>query len=222
MSLKEGNRHSPHKLAYSILLFVLPAAIREQVIGDLFEEFDELIQTDRSLWAAHQWFWQQSISTALLYLWNEKGGLMAFIVSILIFGAVTLMAMLVSSGLKYYLDWPSLFLVIPPAIAFGIAASSFTAYKNSLAFAFVDQIEIDEKEAKSACQFLQVTGTSAIYMGFFTSMIGWISMATNITGDDFSQTFGPAFAVSVLTIMYGMGLKILCYTAENKIRFRYL
>jgi len=216
------NFYSPPKIACSLLHWALPAAIREQVIGDLCEEFGEIVEEESNQLRAQHWFWQQSIRTTLLYLWKEKGGLMAFVVSILIFSGMTAMAMYFGSGFKYYLDIPSLLLVFPPAVAFGIAASSIKAYKNSMAFAFVDQLEVDKRDAQGACHFLSVTGNSAMYMGFFTSMIGWVAMATNIKAEEFSAVIGPASAVSILTILYGMILKILCYTAENKIRFRYL
>ena len=213
--------HTPPKIACAILHWTLPATIREQLIGDLFEEFDELIQ-EQDLKKARQWFWQQSIHTTLLYLWKEKGGLMAFVVSILIFGAMTALAMILGAELKYYWDWASVFIVVPPALAFGIAATSFKSYKESLAMAFVDQTSVEKKDADGACRFLRVTGNTGVLLGIFTSMIGWVAMAAKIGVEEFTTVFGPAFAVSVLTILYGLMLKILCYTAENKIIYRYL
>ena len=212
----------PPKVAELILTWSLPAVIRDQLIGDLYEEFYELLEGGTDPVRAHFWFWRQSLSTTLLYLWKEKGGLMAFVVSIFIFGGITLLAMILGSELKHYWDGASFLIVIPPAIAFGIAASSIKAYKDSLSLSFVDHVEVDKRDAIGACRFLTVTGTTAMYLGFFTTMIGWVAMAANIKAEEFVDVIGPAFAVSVLTIMYGMILKVLCYTAENKIRFRYL
>ena len=147
---------------------------------------------------------------------------MAFAVSLFIFIGMTLIAMILGGRLDMFFDWPSLFIVFPPAIAFGIGSSSVQSYVSSVRLAFVDQTDVTRQEALNACRFLQVTGTTAIYLGFFTTMIGWVAMASHIKADEFTQVFGSAFAVSILTIMYGLMLKLICYTAEQKIQFRYL
>lgn len=147
---------------------------------------------------------------------------MAFVVSILIFIAISGFAMVLGGGIYLFVDVPSLVIVLPPAIAFGIAASSVKAAKDSLTLAFVDQLEVDAKAAGNACGFLQITGNTALYLGAFTTLIGWVSMAANIKAEEFSTMIGPAFAVSLLTMVYALMVKLLCYTAGQKIRFRYL
>ena len=47
-------------------------------------------------------------------------------------------------------------------------------------------------------------------------------MANNINAEEFPEVFGGALAVSILTILYAMVIKMLSYTAEQKIRFKYL
>jgi len=61
-------------------------------------------------------------------------------------------------------------------------------------------------------------GNVGVIMGLFVTIIGWVSMANHIKIDDFADHFGPAFAVSALTIMYGTGLKLVCYIAEMKLQ----
>jgi len=216
------NSPSPPIIAEKLLAWVLPANIREQLLGDLYEEFYQMHGQENSKLGPKRWFWRQCICSALFYMWKQKGGLMAFIISILIFLAVTLMGMVLGGQLEIFIDWPSVILIFPPAIAFGIAASSMDAYKNSIRLSFVDQQMVEEKEALGACQFLTVTGNTAVFLGIFTTLIGWVAMASNIDATEFSGVFGPAFAVSVLTLLYGTMMKILCYTAEQKIRFRYV
>ncbi|MFT5163390.1 MAG: hypothetical protein ACI9FJ_001985 [Alteromonadaceae bacterium] len=212
----------PPKVAQILLHWVLPANIRDQVIGDLFEEFNLLIDDNQNVAQADYWFWQQSARTALLYLWKERGGIMAFVVSIAVFFGFSMMAMWLGGGMFMFVDIPSFLIVVPPAVAFGIAASSVKAAKEALAFAFVDQLEVDSKDAQDACRFLKVTGNTAAYLGFFTTLIGWVAMGNNISAAEFGNSIGPAFAVSILTVIYGMAVKLLCYTAEQKLQFRYL
>ena len=213
---------APPLLATKLMEWILPADIREHLIGDLYEEFYQLQAEESVLISPRYWFWQQSIRSVLLYMWKERGGLMAFVVSLLIFMGITLMATILAGRIELFIDWPSILMVIPPAIAFGVASSSDQSSISSVKLAFVDQLEVSKQEALSACRFLQVTATTALYLGFFATMIGWVAMAANIKSENFSVDFGPSFAVSILTIIYGVALKLICYTAEQKIQFRYL
>ncbi len=222
MSEHNERRAVPPKIAEKLLHWCLPAKIRDQLIGDLFEQFEQLHSNSDGKLLAQIWFWRQSVDTALFYLYKEKGGFMAFIVSIIILIVMTLGAMLLGGALGFYWDIPSLLIVVPPAIAFGIAASSVDAYKNSIRLAFVDQLEVDRQTAKSACHFLTVTGTSGMYLAVVMTLIGWVSMGANIKAAEFSTVIGQAFAVSILTIIYAIMLKLVCYTAAQKIQFKYL
>jgi len=210
---------APPKLALLLLSWCLPASVKDYIIGDLYEEFNEQEHSQRK--SVLLWFWKQTIDTCLLYMWKEKGGFMAFLVSILLFGALTIMAMLLGGELRFFWDFYSFVLVVPPAIVFGIASSSISASKESIALAFTDQLAPDAKSLLGASQFLSVAGNTAVYAGIFTTLIGWVAIAANIKAEEFSQSFGPAFAVSILTLMYGVGFKLICYTAEKKIQFRY-
>jgi flagellar motor component MotA len=213
---------APPMVATKLMEWILPANIRDHLIGDLFEEFYQLQSESSTNGSPSAWFWWQSIRTLLLYIWKERGGLMAFVVSLLIFIGMTLMAMVLGGRLEMFIDWPSFLIVIPPAVAFGIAASSVQSYVSSVKLAFVDQLDVNRQEAHDAIVFLRVTGTTAVYLGFITSLIGWVAMGANIKAFEFSEVFGSAFAVSILTIMYGLMLKLICYSAEQKIQFRYL
>ena len=214
--------NTPPKLATKLMEWLLPANIRDAIIGDLYEEFYQQQEEPSLISSSRRWFWLQSARAVLLYMWKEKGGLMAFAISLLIFIGVTLLAMILGGRMGMFMDLPSLIIVIPPAIAFGIGASSIQSYLNSVKFTFIDQLEVNKQDALNACRFLKVTGTTALYLGFFTTIIGWVSMANNIEENEFLRVIGPAFAVSILTIMYGLILKLICYTSEQKIRFRYL
>lgn len=227
MTQYDDSQGEPPKIAQKLLHWALPATIRDQLMGDLFEEFEQLHgeQLDgeqNTLTAAQIWFWRQSVSTVLFYLWKEKGGIMAFVVSLIIFVGFTLSAMLLAGGMKMFWDIPSVLIVIPPAIAFGIAASSVKAYKDSLALSFVDQLEVDKQTAQQACDFLNTTSKAGMIMGWLMTLIGWVAIGNNLKAETFAVDIGPSFAVSILTVIYGLMLKVLCDTAAKKIEFRYL
>ena len=73
---------------------------------------------------------------------------------------------------------------------------------------------------QTAAKLFIVIGNSALWVGVIATFIGWVSMGANIRADDFVNAFGPAFAVSILTFMYGAFIKVLCYVAEQKIMFK--
>jgi len=53
-----------------------------------------------------------------------------------------------------------------------------------------------------------------MYLLFIFTVIGWIAIANNLVPEGFSTNFGPAFAVSIFTIMYGLMTKLLCEMTE--------
>ena len=140
-----------------------------------------------------------------------------FLFSLIFFIGLTVMAMILGGSVNMFIDAPSVLLIFPPAVFFSIAATSWQDLKNAVVFIInnhTDQPTITYTRAKRA---MSVMGFTAFLLGIFTSTIGWVSMANHIKAEDFESIFGPAFAVSVLTLMYGIGLKLVCYVAEMKI-----
>ncbi|MBU3023646.1 hypothetical protein [Aestuariibacter sp. A3R04] len=48
------------------------------------------------------------------------------------------------------------------------------------------------------------------------TVLGWVAMGAGITEP---AIFGPAFAVSVLTLLYAMAVKLVCYVAQQRLLF---
>jgi len=72
---------------------------------------------------------------------------------------------------------------------------------------------------KEACHFLKISGNLSILLGLSGSCIGWIVLGQKLSDP---SAIGPAFAVSIITILYGIMYKIIFYAAEQKIRNKYL
>lgn len=208
-------------LARKLLSVLLPADLREVMIGDLEEEFHQQILPQRGRWLACCWYWKQTIQSSYVYLNKQRTGVMGFLISTIIFIGLTLIAMWLGGEVSMYLDLPSLLITLPPAIAFGIAATSFQAMKNSLKLAMTEQVDMDGQSIKQALGFLRVTGNSAMLLGAFMTLLGLVAMANNIEPEVFATVFGPAFSVALLTLIYALAIKTLCYVAEQKIRLHY-
>lgn len=214
-----ANYEQPPKLIETFLRWTLPAELKEPLIGDLAEEFHDL-QAHNTL-TAKNWYMRQALRTANQFIWQTKRGLIMFLISILVFLFFSYMAMWFSvdgSMTLTFVDGPSLLLVFPPAILFAIGVTSIKDTKNALAVLFNDELQLSNKELTIAKQFYRVLGNSAILMGIFTTFIGAVAIAVNI--ENVAEEFGPAFGVCILVLLYGSGLKTLCYAAEQKVQYR--
>ena len=121
-----------------------------------------------------------------------------------------------------FLNLPSFLVTILPAFCFGIAATSFNSFKNSVKLTISEQANVTDEDALCAIRFLKVAGNSGLWLGGIGTTIGAIAIASNMEPESFSQHFGSAFSVCVLSLLYGFCFKVICYVAEQKISFLYL
>lgn len=196
--------------------------MREAIIGDLSEEFLQQRLPAKGKLAADLWFWKQTLLASYEYINKQPGGIMAFIFSVLIFIAITYLAMWMGGEINIYVNAPSFIITIPPAIAFGIAASSLQSMKLCLKLCISEQSRLEKTAINGALRFVKVTGNSGVYLGVIYTLVGAVAMASNIEAEVFNEVFGPAFAVCILTLFYSLMLKLLCYVAEQRIIHHYL
>lgn len=60
------------KLAQWLLNKILPNAIKDEISGDLEEEFNHYVVAEKGETAAYFWFWQQTFSTCGRYIMNTQ------------------------------------------------------------------------------------------------------------------------------------------------------
>lgn len=205
------------KYTSKFLYWALPQSLKDPVLGDLTEEYGQKVIHQPI--AARLWFQKQAIRSAFQYLWQTKRGVIMFLLSVLTFIGFTLFAMILSGGIDMFIDVPSFLIVLPPAIMFGLAATSMADAKRGVAILMSNSEEYTDLEYRRAGHFFNVTGHSAILLGSVMTLIGWVAMGSNIESAEFSSVIGPAFAVSILTIVLGLIIKIVCHVAEQKIRY---
>lgn len=207
----------PPQMVSRSLHWVLPESLKEPLMGDLEEEFHQRLAS-HSPAQVNYWYRKQALRSGLPFLFQTKQGLLMFVFSLIVFTALTLMAMMFAGGVDMFIDIPSFLLIFPPAIAFGIAATSWQDVKQGASMVFSEDISQQPLQYTRAKRAFSVIGNAGVILGVFMSLLGWVAMADNIAADDFARNFGPAFAVSVLTLVYGLGLKMLCYVTEMKIQ----
>lgn len=201
-----------------LLNWVLPNELKEPVLGDLEEEFISRAQINHL--AAKRWYRQQALRSAFQFLWKTKRGLMMFLLSLVVFSGLTIMALILGGGVDMFIDIPSALLVFIPSVLFAVAATSSKALTNGINALLNEEAQFDQQRLKDAQLSFKVLGQTAVLTGLFSSLIGAVAIGSNLEAEDFSAAFGPAFAVCILTLTYGFGLKTICYVAEQKLQFR--
>jgi hypothetical protein len=143
------------------------------------------------------------------------------IFSMLFFIGISVWAMLISApenSLTFY-DFNSLLLIFPPALFFAIGATSLQTLQQAIVFVLNPKAGSCQQHHPQIRQFFWVLGQSGLLLGCFSTFIGLIAITNSSNTDNFSDSFGPATAVALLTLLYGAALKILCYMAAEKVSF---
>lgn len=209
----------PPFISQLLLEWVLPDALQEPVLGDLQEEFIQRQLCSR--WRACWWYRRQALTTFGHFLYQTKGDWLMFMFSMLFFIVISIWAMLVCSPddpFAFY-DLISLVLIVPPAVLFAVGATSRMTLKRAMAFLLNPHPGAAAQEYQQISHFFKVMGNSGLLLGLFSTLIGVIAIAQQTNADNFAETFGPATAVCLLTLLYGAALKMLCYVTVEKVSF---
>jgi chemotaxis protein MotA len=143
-----------------------------------------------------------------------------FIFSFIVFIALTLWAMWLGGEISLFWNLPSFLLVIPPAILFAVGATSSGELKMTFTLLFDDGKTPSAHQAKISCRFLSVLGNSALLLGLLMTTLGLVSMGSYINAENIRTHLGASFGVALLTSIYAIFLKILCYISEQKIQHK--
>ena len=209
---------NPPKLIEKFLHWALPNELKEPVLGDLAEEYLGLAET--APLKANYWYTLQALRTGLQFLIKTKRGLIMFILSLVVFVGLVCMIMIQARDVLMFANLPSLLIVFPPAFFIMLSSTSKQSRSNALSVLFNDGIILNKSELNAAKHVCTVFGNISMLMGWIGFVIGAVVMSSNIEPEEFSEVFGPAFSVCILTILYAFLIKALCYAAEAKIQFK--
>jgi len=127
-------------------------------------------------------------------------------------------ALVLTNGF-YFLDAPSLILVLPVAILFGISATSWRTYGRCWTYTLGGAKLVSISEANSVARCLKVMGDVSLIMGLIGTFLGTVFTFQNLTQD---SNLGQELTVASLTLAYGIVLKLVSYVAEQRVRNLYL
>lgn len=214
--LNENHEAQLPSWSIHLLNWVLPETLKEPIIGDLSEGFHS--RALKNPQQAHQWYFNQVVKTTFHYLLKTKGRLFMFLFSLAVFVGVVIMAMFMGGEITDYINVPSLIIVVPPAIIFAKSVASTLTIKEALVITFGFKPTADINTLKEAHRIIDVLGNSAMWMGWIGVVLGAVAMGANIEKEVFADVIGPATAVCLLTLLYAMLIKAVCYVGCTKLK----
>jgi hypothetical protein len=206
-----------------LLYLILPSELRDPLMGDLHEEFGEQVVPRYGPSKARWWYRRQVLKSIRYYIFKKRGDIMFFLLSVLVFIGLSVLAGLMGSGLRMIINLPSLIGVIVPSFIFALAATSFQSWKRCLKLLLLNLDGPSKKEVFECSRFLKVFGNMCVIMGGYFSLLGIIQL---LTGIDFrsanSEVMYHAFSVALIALFYGIALKSIFYVADQRLQNKFL
>ncbi len=128
------------------------------------------------------------------------------------------LSLVLSNGF-YFIDLPSLLIILPVAIFFGISATSWRSYGRCWTYTLGGAKLVSISEANSVARCLKVMGDVSMLMGIFGTILGTVILLQNLKQ---ITDIGPSIAVAAITLIYGTFFKLVSYVAEQRVRNLYL
>ena len=119
----------------------------------------------------------------------------------------------------YFLDLPSLLIVLPVAVLFGISATSWRSFGRCWTYSLGGAKQVTMSSASSVARCLKVMGDVALIMGIIGTFIGAILLLQNMHS---ILNLGQPLSVTAITLAYGVFFKLLTYVAEQRVQNLYL
>ena len=119
----------------------------------------------------------------------------------------------------YFLDLPSLLIVLPVAVLFGISATSWRSFGRCLTYSLGRAKQVTISSASSVARCLKVIGDVSLIMGIIGTFIDVMLLLQKMNS---ILNLGPYLSVTAITLAYGVFFKLLTYVAEQPVRNLYL
>ena len=119
----------------------------------------------------------------------------------------------------YFLDLPSLLMVLPVAVLFGISATSWRSFGRCWTYTLGGAKQVTISGASSVARCLKVMGDVSLIIGIIGTFVDVMLLLQKMNS---ILNLGPYLSVAALTLAYGVFFKLLTYVAEQRVRNLYL
>jgi flagellar motor component MotA len=125
-----------------------------------------------------------------------------------------------ASNLKFFVDLPSLLIVLLPTIYYAATVHGWGIYGNSwkALLGSVDGIPKNQLEPTRLC--LRDLGNLSLIWGILGTFLGVILLLQDSSGVIEQWGLNPAIAVSLITLFYGILFYMLCLVSKSRIERR--
>ena len=125
-----------------------------------------------------------------------------------------------ASNLKFFVDLPSLLIVLLPTIYYAATVHGWGIYGNSwkALLGSVDGIPKNQLEPTRLC--LRDLGNLSLIWGILGTFLGVILLLQDSSGVIEQWGLYPAIAVSLITLFYGFLFYMLCLVSKSRIERR--
>ena len=116
--------------------------------------------------------------------------------------------------LAYFIDLPSLLIVVIPTLGLAIGNFSWKTYKKTWSIPFGNPENYEQSELIETHKCVNYMGNMFVIMGLIGSLIGVVLILQNL---DDPKMIGPAAAIAIMTLFYSVILKGFCMHRASKI-----
>jgi len=116
--------------------------------------------------------------------------------------------------LAYFIDLPSLLIVVIPTLGLSIGNFSWKTYKKTWSIPFGNPENYEQSELIETRKCVNYMGNMFVIMGLIGSLIGVVLILQNI---DEPKMVAPAAAIAIMTLFYSVILKGFCMHRASKI-----
>ena len=116
--------------------------------------------------------------------------------------------------LAYFIDLPSLLIVVIPILGLSIGNFSWKTYKKTWSIPFGNPENYEQSELIETNKCVNYMGNMFVIMGLIGSLIGVVLILQNI---DEPKMVPPAAAIAIMTLFYSVILKGFCMHRASKI-----
>ena len=117
-------------------------------------------------------------------------------------------------NLAYFIDLPSLIIVVIPTLGLAIGNFSWGTYKKTWSIPFGNPENYEQSELIETHKCVNYMDNMFVIMGLIGSLIGVVLILQNI---DDPKMIGPAVAIAIMTLFYSVILKGFCMHRASKI-----
>jgi len=125
-----------------------------------------------------------------------------------------------ASNLQFFVDLPSLLIILLPTIYYAATVHGWGIYGNSwkALLGSVDGIPKNQLEPTRLC--LRDLGNLSLIWGILGTFLGVILLLQDSSGVIEQWGLNPAIAVSLITLFYGILFYMLCLVSKSRIERR--